>query len=98
MLGTEAGGWPIWTSNSERRKSVLPKKKPELSSEAKAEILASVIHAIEETPKVWNRLPKRIQRMILFCQNDCSIWHEDLTKKDVRMVKEWFKWFEEKKA
>jgi len=63
-----------------------------LSLEAKAEILSSVLHQLEpcENPKVWNGLPKRIQKLILRAQADCFIWHADLSKKDYKDIREWF--------
>lgn len=64
--------------------------KGKLSLAAKAEILATVLTAVEDTPKVWNRLPKRIQRMIHRSHHDCGTHMEDLTKKDLKRIKEWF--------
>lgn len=63
-----------------------------LSTKAKAEILGGVLHQFEEwtSPKIWNRLPKKLQRLIRRAQHDCSIWHEDLSKKDYKQIREWF--------
>jgi hypothetical protein len=64
-----------------------------LSSAAKAEILASVLHMVEETPRVWKALPKRLQRIVRRTQMDCGIWHEDLKKKDYKLIRKWFDGF-----
>lgn len=61
-----------------------------LSPQAKAEILASVLHQLEHMPKVWAKLSKKYRKAILRTLSDCSIWHEDLTKKDLKHIREWF--------
>lgn len=62
-----------------------------LSSEAKAEILASVLHEIgDHMPEVMKKLPRRLQKNIRRALHDCGIWHDDLTKKDIKLINEWF--------
>jgi hypothetical protein len=85
-----------------RMQRIVPMKKKkkwidELSHQAKAEILTSVLHALEEceSPKVWRKLPKRIQKLILRAQCDCGIWSKDLSSRDTKNIREWFKEFHE---
>ncbi len=61
----------------------MPKK--ELSAEAKAEIMAGVLHEIgDHMPEVMKKLPRRLQKSIRRVLQDCGIWHADLTKKDIK--------------
>ena len=63
-----------------------------LSLAAKAEILGGILHQlVDHMPKQWRRMPPKWRKLARRAQSDCSVWHADLTKKDIRNIGDWFK-------
>lgn len=66
-----------------------------LRPQAKAEILATVLHhlecAIGENYKAYLELPPNWRRLMKAAMVDCSIEFADLSKRDIALIQEWLK-------
>jgi hypothetical protein len=62
-----------------------------LSPQAKAEILSTVLHELScNLRKDFKKLPRKFQKLVHRTMRDCAIWHEDLSKKDLRNMREYW--------
>ena len=66
----------------------MPKSKAEreMSHRAKAEVLAGVLHELEN----WGRLPKKHGRFVHRALYDCSVDLRALTARDLADIRAWF--------
>jgi len=68
-----------------------------LPNNVKAEILGSVFHLLtSHERKAFARVPKWLRKQMSQAMFDCAVDHYDLSKDDIKLLREYIDWLEAK--
>jgi hypothetical protein len=68
-----------------------------LPPQVKAEILMAVLHELScHLRKDFKKLPRKFQKLVSITMRDCSIMFDDLSKSDLRLLREYWKYTNKK--